>query len=110
MGSSFRLYVSGAHARTRLHPTPRRKAKASDFRFTFQKTKSCFPAARSRPGFAKLTLEKKRAQGMPGDGLTHGPPATKKAGGSHHRISRINRHSLRNGVTAYAALSPVSGL
>jgi hypothetical protein len=47
---------------------------------------------------------------MPGDGLTHGPPATKKAGGSHHRFSRINRHSLRNGVTAYAALSPVSGL
>jgi hypothetical protein len=29
-----------------------------------------------------LTLGKsKRAQGMPGDGLTHGPPATKKAGG-----------------------------
>jgi hypothetical protein len=34
---------------------------------------------------------------MPGDGLTHGPPATKKAGGSHHRFSRINRHSPRNG-------------
>jgi hypothetical protein len=33
-----------------------------------------------------LTLGKsKRAQGMPGDGLTHGPPAAKKAGGSHHR-------------------------
>jgi hypothetical protein len=47
---------------------------------------------------------------MSGDGLTHGPPATKKAGGSHHRISRINRHSLRNGLTAYIALSPVSGL
>jgi hypothetical protein len=47
---------------------------------------------------------------MPGEGLTHGPPATKKAGGSHHRFSRINRHSLRDGVTAYGALSPVSGL
>ncbi len=35
---------------------------------------------------------------MPGDGLTHGPPATKKAGGSHHRFSRINRHSLRDGL------------
>jgi len=34
---------------------------------------------------------------MPGDGLTHGPPATKKAGGSHHRFSQINRHSLRDG-------------
>ena len=38
---------------------------------------------------------------MPGDGLTHGPPATRKAGGSHHRFSRINRHSLRDGLTAY---------
>ena len=28
---------------------------------------------------------------MPGEGLTHGPPATKKAGGSHHRISQIIR-------------------
>jgi len=35
---------------------------------------------------------------MPGDGLTHGPPATKNAGGSHHRFSRIIRHSLRNGL------------
>jgi hypothetical protein len=35
---------------------------------------------------------------MPGDDLTHGPPATKKAGGSHHRFGRINRHSLRDGL------------
>jgi hypothetical protein len=29
--------------------------------------------------FKQATLENmKRAQGMPGDGLTHGPPATKK--------------------------------
>jgi hypothetical protein len=45
---------------------------------------------------------------MPGDDLTHGPPATKKAGGSHHRFGRINRHSLRDGVTVYIALSPVT--
>jgi hypothetical protein len=38
---------------------------------------------------------------MPGEGLTHGPPAAKKAGGSHHRFSQINRHSLRDGFTAY---------
>jgi hypothetical protein len=38
---------------------------------------------------------------MPGEGLTHGPPATKKAGGSHHRISQIIRHSLRDGFTSY---------
>jgi hypothetical protein len=25
---------------------------------------------------------------MPGEGLTHGPPAAKNAGGSHHRFSR----------------------
>ena len=47
---------------------------------------------------------------MPGDGLTHGPPATKKAGGSHHRFSRINRHSLRNGVTAYTRSPRCTGL
>jgi hypothetical protein len=45
--------------------------------------------------------ESKRAQGMPGDGLTHGPPAEKKAGGSNHRFSQIIRHSLRDGLTAY---------
>src|SRR4029077_12236198 len=50
------------------------------------------------PGFCvSSTLERKRAQGMPGEGLTHGPPATKKAGGSHHGFSQINRHSPRNG-------------
>jgi hypothetical protein len=38
---------------------------------------------------------------MPGDGFTHGPPANEKAGGSDQGLSRINRHSLRNGVTAY---------
>jgi hypothetical protein len=31
-----------------------------------------------------------RAQGMPGEGLTHGPPATRKAGGSHHRFSQTS--------------------
>ena len=43
---------------------------------------------------------------MPGDGLTHGPPATKKAGGSHHRISRINRHSLRDGFNGFLRALP----
>jgi hypothetical protein len=28
---------------------------------------------------------------MPDAGRTHGPPATKMAGGSHHRFSRNNR-------------------
>jgi hypothetical protein len=52
--------------------------------------------------FKQATLENmKRVQGMPGDGLTHGPPATKKAGGSHHRLGRINRHSLRDGFNGF---------
>src|SRR5215475_7009571 len=47
---------------------------------------------------------------MPGAGRTHGPPATKKAGGSHHRFSRNNRHSPRNGVTAYTRSPRSTGL
>jgi len=47
---------------------------------------------------------------MPGDGFTHGPPATKNAGGSYHRSSRINRHSLRNGFTAYTRPPRCPGL
>ena len=34
--------------------------------------------------------ENKRAQGRPGAGRTHGPPANKKAGGSHHRFGRTS--------------------
>ena len=47
---------------------------------------------------------------MPGDGLTHGPPAIKKAGGSHHRFSRINRHSLRDGLWLIRLLPGVHDL
>jgi hypothetical protein len=47
---------------------------------------------------------------MPGEGLTHGPPATQNAGGSHHRCSQIIRHSLRGGVNAYGVLFPGTGL
>jgi len=47
---------------------------------------------------------------MPGAGRTHGPPATKNAGGSHHRFSQINRHSLRNGSTAYTRSPRCTGL
>jgi hypothetical protein len=47
---------------------------------------------------------------MPGDGITHGPRAYKKARGRNHRFSRIIRHSLRDGFNAYSALSPGTGL
>jgi hypothetical protein len=43
---------------------------------------------------------------MPDAGRTHGPPATKNAGGSHHRFSQDNRHSPRNGFNGCSALSP----
>jgi len=55
------------------------------------------------------TLITKRAQGMPGAGRTHGPPAEKKAGGSHHGSAETSRHSPRDGFTAYFALSPGTG-
>jgi hypothetical protein len=45
-----------------------------------------------------------RAQGMPGEGLTHGPPATKKAGGSHHRCSRTS------GIPCAAVLTLIRAL
>ena len=47
---------------------------------------------------------------MPGAGRTHGPPATKKAGGSHHRFSQSTRHSLRNGFTVYTRSPRSTGL
>jgi hypothetical protein len=45
-----------------------------------KQTGLCHPAARSRPSGADSSApgKSKRAQGMPGDGLTHGPPAKKK--------------------------------
>jgi hypothetical protein len=43
---------------------------------------------------------------MPGDGLAHGPPADKKAGGSHHRSSQIIRHSLRDGFNGFLRALP----
>jgi hypothetical protein len=47
---------------------------------------------------------------MPGDGLTHGPPARKNAGGRYHRCSRIIRHSLRDGFHAYTQSPWCAGL
>jgi len=48
---------------------------------------------------------------MPGAGRTHGPPATRKAGGSHHRQGRnIPWHSLRDGFTAYTCAPRSPGL
>src|SRR5262249_12020663 len=66
---------------------------------------------RSRPSYHRnIALENERAQGMPGEGLTHGPRAVKRARGRNHRFSRIIRHSLRDGFTSYNALSLGTGL
>jgi hypothetical protein len=60
-----------------------------------------------RPSFVhEPPSPNQRARGMPGDGLTHGPPATRKAGGSHHRFSRLNRHSLRDGFNGFLRALP----
>ena len=47
---------------------------------------------------------------MPGAGRTHGPPATKKAGGSYNRFSPIIRHSLHDGLRLIRALPGVRDL
>jgi len=47
---------------------------------------------------------------MPDAGRTHGPPATKNAGGSYHRFSRNNRHSPRGGGTVYTCSPRCAGL
>jgi hypothetical protein len=50
-----------------------------------------------------------RAQGMPGEGLTHGPPAERKRRRQSPQDQPNIRHSLRDGFTAYSALSPGTG-
>ncbi|WP_316188525.1 MULTISPECIES: hypothetical protein, partial [unclassified Bradyrhizobium] len=47
-----------------------------------------------------------RARGMPGEGLTHGPPAEKSRRQSP-QVQPINRHSPRGGFNAYIAISSV---
>ena len=47
---------------------------------------------------------------MPDAGRTHGPPATKNAGGSHHRYRRTIRHSLRDGLRLIRGLPGVPGV
>jgi hypothetical protein len=43
---------------------------------------------------------------MPGEGLTHGPRATKKHA-AEPQVKPIIRHSLRDGFNAYIVISPV---
>jgi hypothetical protein len=56
-----------------------------------QRQASTFPRRETRARVVhRGRPQRKRAQGRPGAGRTHGPPATKKAGGSHHRLGRTS--------------------
>jgi hypothetical protein len=54
----------------------------------------------------RTALRNMRAQGMPGEGLTHGPTAKQNAGGSHHWFSQIIRHSVRDGFNGVLRALP----
>src|SRR4051812_21935251 len=61
----------------------------ADSQLKQQATRGNVLAARDARGLSSVcpsTIE--RAQGMPGEGLTHGPPAEKNAGGRYHRWCR----------------------
>ena len=52
---------------------------------------------------------KQRAQGMPGAGRTHSPVWGKNSGPHEQNSPQVKpneRHSLRDGFTAYSVLSP----
>jgi hypothetical protein len=89
-----------------------RQPEAATSRFDVRELKDTRPHSRDTtcPSCSKQNRPRtsKRAQGMPGDGLTHGPPAT-KAGGSHHRSSPPPAFPAR-WFTAYIAISPGTGL
>jgi hypothetical protein len=70
-------------------------------------TRFRIPAARNARALPAITLEKQRVQGMPGAGRTRKPRGLN--GKDAHKSSgkaETLRHSLRNGFTAYSALSP----
>jgi hypothetical protein len=47
---------------------------------------------------------------MPGEGLTHGPPATKNAGGRYHRFSRTSGIPCAMGLRLIRDLLGAPGL
>jgi hypothetical protein len=51
-----------------------------------------------------------RAQGMPGNGLARGPPANRKAGGSHHRFSQSSGIPCAMVLTVSCVLTLGTGL
>jgi hypothetical protein len=70
-------------------------------------TSERIPAARNVRALPAVTLEMKRVQGMPG-AQPHPQASWAKRKNAHKSSGKaeIARHSLRNGFTAYSALSP----
>jgi hypothetical protein len=65
---------------------------------------------RARVMLRKCPSKSERAQGRPGAGRTHGPPANRKAGGSYHGIGRTTGLPCAMVLTVSFALSPGTGL
>jgi hypothetical protein len=76
-----------------------------------RKQRSTFPRQDVPESCVSLApSEIKRAQGRPGAGRTHGPPAIKKAGGSHHRLGRTSGLPCATVLTVSFVLSLGTGL
>ena len=76
-------------------------------------TRLSIPAARSCPSFASfVSLSEKRAQGMPGAGCTREPCVQKECTlrTQATQVQPDNRHSPRNGFTAYTWSPRCTGL
>jgi hypothetical protein len=89
-------------ARARFaHPTDGARGVIAGFNYqTADMTSRSRGATRPRDAAVRSLSNNERARGMPGEGLTHGPPATKKQA-AVTTGSADHRHSPRNGVTAY---------
>jgi hypothetical protein len=69
---------------------------------------SAFPRHVLRPSDASVSsLFEERAQGMPGAGCTHGPPATKKSRRQSPQVSQINPAFPAQWLYGLYAFSPV---
>jgi len=89
--------ISGRHIIGAFHPAHSIQIHiANSMRHVLAFSRRIAPELCDRPALRKI----ERAQGMPGEGLTHGPPATKKQA-AVTTGSADHRHSLRDGFNAY---------
>src|SRR5258708_21109615 len=75
---------------------------------TADQTKACDPAARCARVLQDMSLDHRgrRQSRVPAAPAASRANLSEAHERSHHRFRRINRHSPRNGFTAYSALSP----